>query len=145
VSGGVLDKSKPEEHWREEPPGNAVPGASDRPVRGPEREQTGRIHHLLKYFLEYLERTSSLEAPQIAVGKLIWPEDGGEQLQHQYTGDKFIPESVLYQLEQHMHQLPSKYLPIVIILRASGWRIGDVLNLRYDTCLERTPSGSVGN
>ena len=95
----------------------------------------------LKYFLEYLERTSSLEAPQIAVGKLIWPEDGGEQPQHQYTDDKFIPESVLYQLEQHMHQLPSKYLPIVIILRASGWRIGDVLNLRYDTCLERTPSG----
>ena len=30
----VLDKSKPEEHWREELPGNAVPGASDRPVRG---------------------------------------------------------------------------------------------------------------
>jgi integrase len=29
----------------------------------------------------------------------------------------------------------------VIILRASGWRIGDVLNLRYDTCLEHTSSG----
>jgi integrase len=40
-----------------------------------------------------------------------------------------------------MHQLPPKYLPIVIILRASGWRIGDVLNLRYDTCLEHTSSG----
>jgi hypothetical protein len=40
-----------------------------------------------------------------------------------------------------MHNLPAKYLPIVILLRASGWRIGDILNLRYDTCLERTPSG----
>lgn len=98
------------------------------------------VNHL-KYFLEYLERTSSAESPQLAVGKLIWPEDTGSQPQHKYTGDKFIPESVLYQLEQHMHQLPSKYLPIVIILRASGWRIGDVLNLHYDTCLERTSSG----
>ena len=40
-----------------------------------------------------------------------------------------------------MHELPPKHLPIVIILRASGWRIGDVLNLRYDTCLEHTSSG----
>ena len=40
-----------------------------------------------------------------------------------------------------MHLLPPHYLPIVVILRASGWRISDVLNLRYDTCLERTNNG----
>jgi len=34
-----------------------------------------------------------------------------------------------------------RYLPVVVVLRASGWRISDVLNLRYDTCLERTPQG----
>jgi integrase len=98
------------------------------------------INHL-KYFLEYLERTSSLEAPATAVGKLIWQEDGGNAPQHKYTEEKYIPEAVLHQLEQHMHKLPSKYLPVVIILRASGWRIGDILNLRYDTCLEHTSSG----
>jgi hypothetical protein len=48
---------------------------------------------------------------------------------------------VLDQLEQHMHTMPPSYLPIVVILRASGWRISDVLNLRYDTCLEHTTSG----
>lgn len=95
----------------------------------------------LRYFLEYLERTSSPEAPRIAVGKLIWPDDGGPKPQYRYTEDKYIPESVLDQLEQCLDQLPPKYLPIVILLRASGWRIGDVLNLRYDTCLEHTPSG----
>ena len=95
----------------------------------------------LKYFLEYLERTSSPEAPSVAVGKLIWPEDAGKRPQQKYTEDKYIPELVLSQLEEHMHHLPSRYLPIVIILRASGWRIGDVLNLRYDTCLEHTASG----
>ena len=103
--------------------------------------QIWRAVNHLKYFLEDLERTSSPASPQIAVGKLIWPEDGGSQPQHKYTGDKFIPESVLSQLEQHVHQVSSKYLPIVIILRASGWRIGDVLNLHHDTCLERTSSG----
>jgi hypothetical protein len=60
------------------------------------------VNHL-KYFLEYLERTSSPEAPLAAVGKLIWPEDAGKRSQQQYTEDKYIPESVLHQLEQHLH------------------------------------------
>jgi integrase len=98
------------------------------------------VHHL-KAILEYLERTSSPEAPLTTVGKLIWPEDGGVKPPQIYSEEKYIPESVLYQLEQHMHQLSPQHLPIVIILRASGWRIGDVLNLRHDMCLERTSSG----
>ncbi|MCL4377167.1 MAG: tyrosine-type recombinase/integrase, partial [Actinobacteria bacterium] len=31
--------------------------------------------------------------------------------------------------------------PIVILLRASGWRISDILNLRYNNCLDKTPQG----
>jgi hypothetical protein len=27
------------------------------------------------------------------------------------------------------------------LLRATGWRSSDVLNLRYDTCLDRTAQG----
>jgi integrase len=98
------------------------------------------INHL-QQFLEYLERSSSAEATLLPVRKLIWPGDGGNA--HQYTSPdvKYIPETVLHQLEQHMHKLPPGHLPVVIILRASGWRIGDVLNLRYDTCLEKTSSG----
>ncbi len=105
-----------------------------------QRQIWGAINQL-RYFLEYLERASCPEAPLIAVGKLIWAKDGGKKPQQEYSEDKYIPESVLYQLEQHMHQLPPKYLPVVIILRASGWRIGDVLTLRYDRCLEHTASG----
>jgi hypothetical protein len=88
----------------------------------------------LRHFLEYLERSSSPEATRIPVGKLIWSDDLGKKPQLNYNEVRYIPELVLFQLEQHMHELPAKYLPIVIILRASGWRIGDVLNLRYDTC-----------
>lgn len=98
------------------------------------------VNHL-RYFLEYLERTSSTEATLIPVNQLIWPSDVGNAPQYASPDIKYIPETVLHQLEQHMHKLPAKYLPIVIILRAAGWRIGDVLNLRYDKCLERTSSG----
>ncbi|HYL45190.1 MAG TPA: tyrosine-type recombinase/integrase [Ktedonobacteraceae bacterium] len=92
-------------------------------------------------FLEYLERTSSPEAPLLPTGKLIWPGDRGKKQQQRDREIKYIPEQILLQLEQYMHLLPALYLPTVIILRASGWRIADVLNLRHDTCLEHSSSG----
>jgi len=51
---------------------------------------------------------------------------------------KYIPQFVLRQLDTHLQQLPPGYVPIVILLRASGWRISDVLYLKLDTCLEQT-------
>ncbi len=54
---------------------------------------------------------------------------------------KYIPESVLQQIDQQIHLFPAVHLPIFILLRASGWRISDVLNLRWHTCLEHSPSG----
>jgi integrase len=95
----------------------------------------------LQYFLEYLERTSSPGAPLLPVGRLLWPDDKGKRVQQRDREIKYIPEHILFQLEQHMHLLPPRYLPIIVILRASGWRISDVLNLRYDTCLEHTTNG----
>jgi Phage integrase family len=46
------------------------------------------------------------------------------------------------QIEEKLEFLkPSKYVPIIVLLRATGWRISDILNLRYDNCLEQTPQG----
>jgi integrase len=105
------------------------------------RHQKWLAIHALKYYFEYLERTSSPEVPPIPVGKLIWPSDAGKFPESPSNTIKYIPEPILLQLEEHMHALPAAYLPVVILLRASGWRISDVLNLRYDTCVERTSSG----
>jgi hypothetical protein len=44
---------------------------------------------------------------------------------------------VLTQLDAHLEHLAPTYIPIVILLRASGWRISDVLYLKLDTCLEQ--------
>lgn len=97
--------------------------------------------HELRHFLEYLERVSSPDAPLIPVSKLIWVDELGSAPQPSRQKIKYIPERVLAQLEQHMEKLSSTYLPVIIILRASGWRISDVLNLRYDTCLVHSSSG----
>jgi integrase len=105
-------------------------------------EQRWRAMHALKVFLEYLERVSSPLGPTSPVSKLVWPGDGGSYPRLIPNKIKYIPEYVLTQFEQHMHHLKASYLPVVIVLRASGWRSSDVLNLRHDTCLERTSSGS---
>ncbi|GHO88192.1 tyrosine-type recombinase/integrase [Dictyobacter formicarum] len=96
----------------------------------------------LKQFLEYLQQRSAFEAPHQSIGKLIWPDDVGRKANY-YNGEtvKYIPESVLQQIDQQIHLFPAEHLPVFILLRASGWRISDVLNLRCDTCLEHSPSG----
>ncbi len=96
----------------------------------------------LKQFLEYLQHRSAFEAPQQLVGKLIWPDDVGRKSDY-YSGEtvKYIPEGILHQIDQQIHLFPAAYLPIFILLRASGWRISDVLNLRCDTSLEHSASG----
>jgi integrase len=50
---------------------------------------------------------------------------------------KYIPQPVLRQLDTHLQHLPAGYIPIVVLLRASGWRISDVLYLKWETCLEQ--------
>lgn len=97
----------------------------------------------LRKFLEYLEQTQSPEAPLKAVGKLIWLKDSGAVPLPKYNPSviKYIPEMVLAQLETNIHHLPPAHVPVVLLLRASGWRISDVLMLRYHTCLEHSESG----
>ncbi len=50
---------------------------------------------------------------------------------------KYIPQAVLEQLDKHLHRLTAVYIPVMIVLRASGWRISDVLALKWETCLEQ--------
>ena len=55
---------------------------------------------------------------------------------------KYIPDGVLQQLEDQLeHVSPAEYIPVILLLRASGWRISDILNLKFDQCLDRTSQG----
>ena len=96
---------------------------------------------VVERFLQHLERRGDPLAPKQPTTKIIWPEHRGHKPARRPGGVKYLPEVVLQQLDQHLHLLKPHYLPVVTILRASGWRISDVLNLRHDTCLEQTERG----
>jgi len=54
---------------------------------------------------------------------------------------KYIPESVLQQIDARCGLFPESYFAVLIVLRASGFRISDVLDLRWDKCLWQDESG----
>ena len=97
---------------------------------------------ILRIFLDYIQRAMYPEAPELPSVCLIFKEDIPKAPQKNENDIKYIPEGVLQQLEDNLEYLtPFEFIPIVILLRASGWRISDILNLRYDTCLECTSQG----
>lgn len=98
--------------------------------------------YALRGFLRYIQRAEYPEAPEKPAVLLLMKEDIPGEAKPEEESLKYIPEDVLQQLETHLeHLTPPEYIPMIILLRASGWRISDVLNLRYDTCLTRTDLG----
>ncbi|WP_195510415.1 tyrosine-type recombinase/integrase [Clostridium tyrobutyricum] len=96
----------------------------------------------LHTFIENIQRFDYKEAPKTPIAMLIFKEDFPKHFRWAQTEIKYIPEDILLQLENNLKYLnPSEYIPVVILLRASGWRISDILYLKYDTCLERTSQG----
>jgi len=96
----------------------------------------------LRSFFDYVQRAEYPEAPEKPHFSLLFKEDFPKRVIKSEEDIKFIPEGVLKQLEENLEQLtPPEYIPIVILLRATGWRISDILNLRYDNCLDRTAQG----
>jgi integrase len=95
--------------------------------------------HTVEAFLAYLERTQSPIKPQESTARLIWPH---HYPRHAWPWPrsqevKYIPQIVLKQLDTHAQHIPTTYIPVVLLLRASGWRISDVLSLQLETCLEQ--------
>jgi integrase len=93
--------------------------------------------HYVEGLLSYLERLQSPVRPREPTTRIIWPHHYPKKDSPRTGGIKYIPQMVLRQLDEHIQHLPPTYIPIVILLRASGWRISDVLYLKLDSCLER--------
>jgi integrase len=100
--------------------------------------QIWRSVHYVEGLLLYLERIESPLKPSHPTARIIWPHhyppDVGKK---KPEGIKYIPQEVLNQLDGLIQHLAPSCIPIVILLRASGWRISDVLYLKLDTCLEQ--------
>lgn len=96
----------------------------------------------IKIFLEYIQRAQYTQAPVLPVMLLVFKEDIPRIPMRTENDIKYIPENVLLQLDQNIEYInPPDCIPIVILLRAPGWRISDILNLRYDNCLDKTSQG----
>lgn len=98
----------------------------------------------LRSFLQRIQQFGYADAPEIPAPSLLYYEDipRPSALPPRSERIKYIPEGVMLQLREYLeHLTPSEYIPIVIVLMASGWRASDVLGLKYDTCLEHTDQG----
>jgi integrase len=91
----------------------------------------------LKGLLFYLERVGHPIQPNEPATRIVW-RDHYPQVDRSGSGQvKYIPQTVLSQLDAHIQHLRPFYIPLVTLLRASGWRIADILFLKWDTCLEQ--------
>lgn len=94
----------------------------------------------VRTFLEYIQMAQYEQAPKKEVSFLIFQDDipKRELNKDEVKKAKFIPEPILKQLDNNIVDLDRhEFIPIYILLRETGWRGTDILNLRYDNCLEQ--------
>ena len=94
----------------------------------------------IRTFLEYIQMAQYEQAPKKEVSFLIFQDDipKRELNKDEVKKAKFIPEPILKQLDNNIMDLDRpQYIPIYILLRETGWRGTDILNLRYNNCLEQ--------
>jgi integrase len=94
----------------------------------------------MRTFLEYIQMAQYDKAPKKEISFLIFQDDipKREQVEDEMRRVKFVPEPILKQLDNNIMDLDRpQYIPIYILLRETGWRGTDILNLRYDDCLEQ--------
>lgn len=105
------------------------------------------VNKFLSYprtFLEYIQIAGYEEAPVKEVSFLIYRDDipKREKDVDRLQRVKFIPEPILQQLDDKIMGLDRpEVLPIYVLLRETGWRGIDILNLRYNSCLEKIWNG----
>lgn len=94
----------------------------------------------IRTFLEYIQMAQYDKAPKKEVSFLIFQDDipKRELNKDEVKKAKFIPETILKQLDNNIMDLDRpQFIPIYILLRETGWRGTDILNLRYENCLEQ--------
>lgn len=108
-----------------------------------------RVLSSIYNFIEYIQKAKYEESPREPAYHLIFKEDMPKRIRTRDRGIKYIPENVVEQLAAILSKEPREltplmsnndrdYIPIVIVLMETGFRISDVLNLRYNNCLIKT-------
>lgn len=93
----------------------------------------------IRQYIDYIQLAEYPQAPQKDVNRLVFEDDIPKRERQADTMEKvkYVPEPVRIQLDACISEIePVDMMPVYILLRESGWRGTDVLNLRYDSCLE---------
>lgn len=108
--------------------------------KGKNTTENSKYVSFVRTFLEYIQMAQYDKAPKKEVSFLIFQDDipRREFVQDEIKRVRFVPEPILKQLDNNIKDLDRpQYIPIYILLRETGWRGTDILNLRYDNCLEQ--------
>lgn len=92
----------------------------------------------VRQFIDYIQLSEYKQSPQKDVNRLIFDDDipKRERPEDTISKVKYIPAPVLEILDSNINELePKEMRPLYILLRESGWRATDILNLRYNDCL----------
>ena len=93
----------------------------------------------IRNFLDYIQLAEYAQAPVKDVNHLIFDDDipKCERPEDTRAKIKYIPEPVREQLDSHISCIePPEMMHLYVLLRESGWRTTDILNLRYNNCLD---------
>lgn len=93
----------------------------------------------IRHFIDYVQLAEYGQAPAKDVTRLLFDDDipRRERAEDSMNRVKYIPAPVKEQLDASLQELePEEMRPVYVLLRESGWRGTDVLNLRYDSCLD---------
>lgn len=93
----------------------------------------------IRQYIDYIQLAEYPQAPKKDVNRLIFEDDIPKRERPTDTMEKikYISEPVRRQLDAFIGEIkPVEMMPVYVLLRETGWRGTDVLNLRYDNCLE---------
>lgn len=93
----------------------------------------------IRSWLDYIQIAEYPQAPKQSIERLIFSDDVPKRERAADTIEKvrYIPVPVIRQMDACMEQIePAEMRPVYVLLRETGWRGTDVLNLRYDNCLQ---------
>lgn len=93
----------------------------------------------IRNYLDFIQLTEYGTAPAKDLTRLMFEEDIPRRERQEDTLEKarYIPEPVRGELDAAMAEIePMEMRPVYVLLRETGWRGTDILNLKYDSCLE---------
>lgn len=93
----------------------------------------------IRNWLDFTQLAEFESAPRKDITRLIFEDDipRRERVSDTLEKIKYIPEPIRLALDMAMDEInPPEMNPVYILLRETGWRGTDILNLRYDQCLD---------